>query len=96
MCLDFKYLEMVKLSKFDKIMEHLDYISIDLLRQAQDPNLDKQRKMALNNLKQTRETQLSKLKRLQAKKSAMNKAQLIQNEGPQAANPGGPPPDSGP
>ena len=34
MCLDFKYLEMVKLVKFDKIMHDLDYISIDLLRQA--------------------------------------------------------------
>jgi hypothetical protein len=32
MCLDFKYLEMVKLVKFDKIMHDLDYISIDLLR----------------------------------------------------------------
>lgn len=41
MCLDFKYLEMVKLVKFDKIMHDLDYISIDLLRQAQDRNLDK-------------------------------------------------------
>ena len=56
MCLDFKYLEMVKLVKFDKIMHDLDYISIDLLRQAQDRNLDKQRKAALANLKQTRET----------------------------------------
>ena len=36
MCLDFKYLEMVMLIKFDKIMHDLDYISIDLLRQAQD------------------------------------------------------------
>ena len=34
MSLDFKYLEMVKLVKFDKIMHDLDYISIDLLRQA--------------------------------------------------------------
>jgi hypothetical protein len=33
-CLDFKYLEMVMLIKFDKIMHDLDYISIDLLRQA--------------------------------------------------------------
>jgi hypothetical protein len=32
MCLDFKYLEMVMLIKFDKIMQDLDYISIDLLR----------------------------------------------------------------
>lgn len=32
MCLDFKYLEMVMLIKFDKIMHDLDYISIDLLR----------------------------------------------------------------
>ena len=77
MCLDFKYLEMVKLAKFDKIMHDLDYISIDLLRQAQDQSLDKQRQMALANLKQIRESQLSKLKRLQAKKSAMNKAQLM-------------------
>lgn len=41
MCLDFKYLEMVMLIKFDKIMHDLDYISIDLLRQAQDKSLDK-------------------------------------------------------
>ena len=75
MCLDFKYLEMVKLSKFDQIMHDLDYISIDLLRQAQDRSLDKQRAAALGNLKQIRESQLSKLKRLQAKKSAMNKGQ---------------------
>ena len=39
MCLDFKYLEMVMLIKFDKIMHDLDYISIDLLRQAQDSSL---------------------------------------------------------
>ena len=32
MCLDFKYLEMVMLVKFDKVMHDLDYISIDLLR----------------------------------------------------------------
>lgn len=32
MCLDFKYLEMVMLTKLDKIMQDLDYISIDLLR----------------------------------------------------------------
>ena len=57
-------------------MHDLDYISIDLLRQAQETNLDKQRRLALDNLKLTRETQLSKLKRLQAKKSAMNKGQL--------------------
>jgi hypothetical protein len=44
MCLDFKYLEMVMLVKFDKIMHDLDYISIDLLRQAQDPNMDGKRK----------------------------------------------------
>lgn len=33
-CLDFKYLEMIMLVKFDKVMHDLDYISIDLLRQA--------------------------------------------------------------
>lgn len=32
MCIDFKYLEMVMLVKFDKVMHDLDYISIDLLR----------------------------------------------------------------
>lgn len=42
----------------------------------------------MDKLKQTRETQLSKLKRLQAKKSAMNKAQLMQNEAPRGANDG--------
>jgi hypothetical protein len=47
MCLDFKYLEMVMLVKFDKIMHDLDYISIDLLRQAQDPNMDGKRKQTL-------------------------------------------------
>jgi len=61
-------------------MHDLDYISIDLLRQAQDHNLDKQRRLALDNLKLTRETQLSKLKRLQAKKSKMNKGQLTSSE----------------
>ena len=40
LCLDFKYLEMVMLVKFDKVMHDLDYISIDLLRQAQDHSLD--------------------------------------------------------
>ena len=40
MCLDFKYLEMVMLPKFDKIMHDLDYISIDLLRQAMDHHID--------------------------------------------------------
>lgn len=32
MCLDYKYLEMVMLIKLDKIMQDIDYISIDLLR----------------------------------------------------------------
>lgn len=36
LCLDFKYLEMVMLIKLDKVMQDLDYISIDLLRHAQD------------------------------------------------------------
>lgn len=48
MCLDFKYLEMVMLVKFDKIMHDLDYISIDLLRQAQDPSMDSKRKQTLD------------------------------------------------
>jgi len=39
----------------------------------------------MDKLKQTRETQLSKLKRLQAKKSAMNKGQLMQNEAREAS-----------
>lgn len=34
MCLDYKYLEMVMMIKLDKIMQDIDYISIDLLRQA--------------------------------------------------------------
>jgi len=63
MCLDFKYLEMVMLIKFDKIMHDLDYISIDLLRQAQEKSLDRQRKKALDNLKLVREQQLSTLKK---------------------------------
>jgi uncharacterized protein (DUF1786 family) len=32
LCIDFKYMEMVMLVKFDKVMHDLDYISIDLLR----------------------------------------------------------------
>lgn len=55
MCLDFKYLEMVMLIKFDKIMHDLDYISIDLLRQAQDASLSQSRQKALGKLKQVRE-----------------------------------------
>jgi len=55
MCLDFKYLEMVMLVKFDKIMHDLDYISIDLLRQAQDHSMDEQRKMNLNQLRRLRD-----------------------------------------
>ena len=62
MCLDFKYLEMVMLVKFDKIMHDLDYISIDLLRQAQDPNMDRKRKQTLEHLKKIRDEQLSILK----------------------------------
>lgn len=59
MCLDFKYLEMVMLIKFDKVMHDLDYISIDLLRQAQDYTLDEQRKMKINHLKRIRDKQLA-------------------------------------
>lgn len=33
-CLDYKYIELIMLVKFDKVMHDLDYISIDLLRQA--------------------------------------------------------------
>lgn len=55
LCLDFKYLEMALLAKFDKVMHDLDYISIDLLRQAQDESLAEQRKMALNQLRRIRE-----------------------------------------
>ena len=62
MCLDFKYLEMVMLIKFDKIMHDLDYISIDLLRQAQDSSLDKLRKKVLDSLKRIRDEQLSSQK----------------------------------
>lgn len=40
MCLDFKYLEMVMLIKLDKVMQDLDYISIDLLRHAQDKDME--------------------------------------------------------
>ena len=46
---------MVKLVKFDKIMHDLDYISIDLLRQAQDQNQEKHRKAALDKLKKKRD-----------------------------------------
>ena len=65
MCLDFKYLEKVMLIKFDKIMHDLDYISIDLLRQAQDTSLDKSRKAALERLKKIREEQLSYIQEVQ-------------------------------
>lgn len=43
MCLDFKYLEMVMLTKLDKIMQDLDYISIDLLRHTQDKDMEHSR-----------------------------------------------------
>jgi len=46
---------MVMLVKFDKVMHDLDYISIDLLRQAQDSNLDDDRKADLNRLRRTRD-----------------------------------------
>lgn len=62
MCLDYKYLEMVMLVKFDKIMHDLDYISIDLLRQAQDQSMDEQRKMNLNQLRRVRDKQLGNMK----------------------------------
>lgn len=74
MCLDFKYLEMVMLIKLDKIMQDLDYISIDLLRQAQDKDMEQSRQMAISGLRKVREDQLSNLKHLQATKSAMSKA----------------------
>ena len=82
MCLDLKYLEMVKLIKFDQIMHDLDYISIDLLRQAQDPNMEKARDKALSKLKRTRDTQLNNLKKLQAEKSALTKLPEQSTEGP--------------
>lgn len=62
MCLDFKYLELVMLPKFDKIMHDLDYISIDLLRQSQDGSSEKQRKKNLDRLKAQREEQMKSLK----------------------------------
>ena len=40
MCLDYKYLEVVLLNKLDKIMQDIDYISVDLLRRAQDRGHD--------------------------------------------------------
>ena len=43
LCLDFKYLEMVMLVKLDKVMQDLDYISIDLLRHAQDKDKEQSR-----------------------------------------------------
>lgn len=61
MCLDFKYLETIKLIKFDKIMNDLDYISIDLLRKASDASLSQNRQNTLARLKQMREEQLSSL-----------------------------------
>ena len=62
MCLDFKYLEMVMLIKLDKIMQDLDYISIDLLRQAQDKDMEQSRQMAISGLRKMREEQLGVLK----------------------------------
>ena len=54
-CIDFKYIELVMLVKFDKVMHDLDYISIDLLRQATDHSLDEQRKMNINALRRGRD-----------------------------------------
>ena len=70
MCLDFKYLEMVMLIKLDKIMQDLDYISIDLLRQAQDRDMEQSRQMAISGLRKMREEQLGVLKNWQASKPA--------------------------
>lgn len=55
MCLDFKYLEMVMLTKLDKIMQDLDYISIDLLRHTQDKDMEHSRQMAISELRRIRE-----------------------------------------
>ena len=76
MCLDLKYLEMVMLVKFDKVMQDLDYISIDLLRQAQEKSMNEQRKMNLNHLRQKRDKLLSNLKIIQAKRAAKNNEQI--------------------
>lgn len=65
MCLDFKYLEMVMLIKLDKVMQDLDYISIDLLRHAQDRDMEQSRQMAISGLRKIREEQLGTLKNLQ-------------------------------
>jgi hypothetical protein len=65
MCLDFKYLEMVMLIKLDKVMQDLDYISIDLLRHAQDRDMEQSRQMAISGLRKMREEQLGTLKNLQ-------------------------------
>ena len=40
MCFDYKYLEVILLNKLDKIMQDIDYISVDLLRRAQDRGHD--------------------------------------------------------
>ena len=71
MCLDYKYLEMVMLVKFDKVMHDLDYISIDLFRQAQDKSQAKARKQALEILKRTREQQMAKLKQIEDEKQLL-------------------------
>lgn len=63
MSLDLKYLEMIMLVKFDKVMHDLDYISIDLLRQAQEKDLDEQRKMNLNHLRRMRDKVLGQHKK---------------------------------
>ena len=55
LCLDFKYLEMVMLLKLDKVMQDLDYISIDLLRHAQDQVMEQSRQMAIAGLRKVRE-----------------------------------------
>ena len=53
---------MVMLTKLDKIMQDLDYISIDLLRHTQDKDMEQSRQMAISELRRIREEQLGKFK----------------------------------
>ena len=69
---NFRYLRELPLDaiKLDKIMQDLDYISIDLLRQAQDKEMEQSRQMAISGLRKMREEQLGVLKAWQASKPA--------------------------
>lgn len=58
-CLDFKYLEILMMIKLCKIMQDIEFIGYDLLRKAKDPEMDKERQLALDQLRYLRQEHLS-------------------------------------